>query len=877
MSINEGAPVRRATVAVMSALALVLVFCLAMPAMAEAAKPKKTKVSLVIKTRSQASLVSTGTLKVLVRSSRKTKVRVNAYRGAGRTFRGRTVVFRMRGRKVVSLPLTSIGRTRASTCGDVKVKVVAAYRKARKKARTSRTKTLKRDSSRCVAPVTVPLGDNPERCDFLDSTVCLQPFPNDYYTRPDSSSQTGRRLAIDPDSTPANKSGVHIDVTDVNRGDGFSPGNAIMLKIPGLDTPAAFENSGLVPLADLRAYDDPAATVMVIDAQTGERVPIWAELDSNPTTVDPGDDGPGGINANPGNTEDVNLFVRPAKNFEYGHRYIVAFRNLRDAANQPIEAPLGFRVYRDGLPTEQPVVEARRAHMASLINDVTGKAGVERPDLYMAWDFTVASEESVTSRALQIRDDAFARLGDTDLADRVVTGDSPEVEILAVCDQGDPPSCGAGGNGLPVPGGDILRYVEGRIKNVPCYLNEDGCPAGAIFEFGPGGTVDFNPAHTMNVPFRCIVPESVQQRGPGTAVIPGSAGTYGHGLLGDYRQVNDGGLGRVARDGGGIWCGANWAGFSTGDLLTIFSALEDMSNFNQAVDRMQQGFLNFMLLQRAMIHPDGFAAEEAFQLDDDGIEGTPKVPVIDLSAGDATRGQYMGISQGGIMGGALVALSPDVDFGVLGVPGMNYSTLLRRSVDSDGYFKIPNLGLYANYPDAAERPVLLSVVQLLWDRGEANGYAQSMTSDPLPNTPPHEVLLRVALGDHQVANVTAEVEARTIGASVYSPALNAGRHWEEQPFMGIDQQDAFPWQGGSMMVYYDSGPVVATPPVENVPPRGEWGFGVDPHGHPRSSPDGVSHAVTFLEDGTVTSCAAITPEPGDPGDSHCYANGWTGP
>ena len=37
------------------------------------------------------------------------------------------------------------------------------------------------------------------------------------------------------------------------------------------------------------------------------------------------------------------------------------------------------------------------------------------------------------------------------------------------------------------------------------------------------------------------------------------------------------------------------------------------------------------------------------------------------------------------MGGALTALAPDLDRAVLGVPGMNYSTLLRRSVDFDLY------------------------------------------------------------------------------------------------------------------------------------------------------------------------------------------------
>ena len=42
---------------------------------------------------------------------------------------------------------------------------------------------------------------------------------------------------------------------------------------------------------------------------------------------------------------------------------------------------------------------------------------------------------------------------------------------------------------------------------------------------------------------------------------------------------------------------------------------------------------------------------------------------------------YDGNSQGGILGGVLVAVSPDVKRGVLGVTAMNYSILLNRSVD----------------------------------------------------------------------------------------------------------------------------------------------------------------------------------------------------
>ncbi|MGA7396794.1 MAG: hypothetical protein WBW62_05035, partial [Solirubrobacterales bacterium] len=616
-------------------------------------------------------------------------------------------------------------KTKLGTCGAKKVIAKGKYKpKTNKKNKKTakKSKKLAKDSSLCDEPIdytTVPLGDNPERCDWFDTTVCLQPFANDYYTV-DAETDTGKRLNIATASTPANTSGVNIDMTDQNRADGFSPGNLITLKIPGLDTPAAFTNSGLVPITDLQQYDDPSQAVIVVNADTGERQPIWAELDSNPTTVDPSLEGNGGIGTNPTNTDDVNLIIRPAKNFDFGGRYIIAFRNLKDAANATIPAPVAFEVYRDNLPTQQQIVEDRRPHMESVINDLVNKAGVDRSSLYMAWDFTVASQESTTGRAVEIRDDAFDRLGDTNLANKLVEGSAPDFTINDVSD----------------PGGTTLIRINGTLDNVPCYLNQDGCPTGATFDHDASGDITWNPAYTTDVPFRCNVPETILDT-PGS-VTPTQTGTYGHGLLGSLGQVN--GQDQFAEKTNSTWCAVDWAGFSDNDLPSVIAALGDMSNFPKMVDRMQQGFVNFLYLQRALVHPDGFASNAAFQYDN----GAGMESVIDLSAGASTRGHYMGISQGGIMGGALLALSPDADRGVLGVPGMNYSTLLRRSVDSDEYFKLPGLGLYASYPDEAERPLLLSLIQLLWDRGENNGYAHNMTTDPLPNSPVHSVLQRNA-------------------------------------------------------------------------------------------------------------------------------------
>ena len=235
---------------------------------------------------------------------------------------------------------------------------------------------------------------------------------------------------------------------------------------------------------------------------------------------------------------------------------------------------------------------------------------------------------------------------------------------------------------------------------------------------------------------------------------------------------------------------------------------------------------------------------------------------------DTTRLFFDGNSQGGIMGGALTAVAPDFDRAALGVPGMNYSTLLQRSVDFDTYAAI----IYPSYPTVIDRQLWLSQIQLLWDRGEANGYAQHMTTDPLPDTPRHTVLMHVAFGDHQVSDTTAEVEARTIGARAYGPAVDPGRSpWPR--FQLIPSIGSFPFSG-SAIVLWDTGPVrtVGTetegtdaPPSTNTPNR----TGDDPHENPRSTPSARTQKSEFLRvNGRVVDVCGGRP---------CYAAPYTGP
>ena len=73
---------------------------------------------------------------------------------------------------------------------------------------------------------------------------------------------------------------------------------------------------------------------------------------------------------------------------------------------QPSEA---FRALRDGQPSEDPAIEARRA----LFDDIFARldaVGVPRSSVQLAWDYSTASMDSIAGRLVAMREDAFARL-----------------------------------------------------------------------------------------------------------------------------------------------------------------------------------------------------------------------------------------------------------------------------------------------------------------------------------------------------------------------------------------------------------------------------------------------------------------------------------
>ena len=440
-----------------------------------------------------------------------------------------------------------------------------------------------------------------------------------------------------------------------------------------------------------------------------------------------------------------------------------------------------------------------------------------------------------------MRDEAFKVLGDTTMADKVVQGDAPAFTIT------NPNAGGLNGN--------IARHIKGTYT-VPCFLAPN-CEPGGLLDLDSNGMPKRHGDYQAK--FECIVPP-VGVTGANPPKLRPMV--FGHGLLGTASQVT-GSIGpNLAQDHSMISCATDEIGMASEDLPNVASALTNLSTFSVVPDRLQQGLINELFLARLMYHPGGLGTDTNFQYLGDSVIRNDHV-------------YYLGASQGAIMGGPLTALSPDFTQSGMVVGGMNYSNLLNRSSDWPAYGVI----FEASYPDELEQPLALNLVQMLWDRGEPNGYAHRMTDNPPPNTPKHRINLIVAVGDHQVSNFTSDIWARTAGFATNQGGINDTRWPNYDDLWNVKRLKPaeYPYTGSSI-TYYDTGPYrtnpldpagdnigTGVPPIPNLAPNPQW---EDPHGAPRGAAGPVEMLNTFYDpNGYIMDLC---------GGEACIGSGWDG-
>ena len=223
------------------------------------------------------------------------------------------------------------------------------------------------------------------------------------------------------------------------------------------------------------------------------------------------------------------------------------------------------------------------------------------------------------------------------------------------------------------------NYLTTPINTKEPVLQSDPGLPGTRFLFLPGDDLpDRNGSFTAT--YTCNIPKSA------SAARPLAGSIYGHGLLGGQGEVGAGNVQKMGNENNILFCATDWYGMATGDVPNVATMLADMSNFPTLPDRVQQGMLAQLFLARLLKDARGFGSHAAFR-----SGGKPLVKPGTV--------YYDGNSQGGIIGGAVMAVSQDITRGALGVPAMNYSTLLDRSIDFATYEGVFN----AAYPSEMER------------------------------------------------------------------------------------------------------------------------------------------------------------------------------
>lgn len=591
-------------------------------------------------------------------------------------------------------------------------------------------------------------------CDSLVPEYCMYPFPNNVFTAADAGTATGRRLAMIDASLPVHESGQMTEAAPFNIADGFSPGQAALAYLPNASA------TGLPTWQDLDASLAADSPTILLDAETGERIAHFSEIDVST------------------NQPDGSLLIHPVERLKDGHRYIVAIRNVQNTAGELIPASPDFTVLRDLLPTDDAALDARRPLYADIFMKLE-QAGIERGSLQLAWDYTTASLDNNTGALLHMRDESLAMYGE---------GLGPTYQITDVDSTWE--------------NDNIAFKIEGLIE-VPLYLDQPG--AGARLVYGDDGRPE--PQGTAQFDFIVLIPNSALD-------APAQLLQYGHGLLGDASELQTGHMRSFINEHNYILFGLDWIGMANSDVIYIANLLNSgtMHDFEGVTDRLQQGLLNFVLGARMM--KTSFANDPSYG------------QYIDPSTVN-----YLGISQGGIFGGAYMAITPDIERGCVGVPGQPYNILLNRSVDFDMYFALLNAG----YSDSRDLQMLLGMIQMMWDKAEPNGYSHKIQTDMFPDTPAHELLIRAAVGDHQVTTLGAHIMARAVGA----PHLDTGIRdiWGLDPVVDSNE--------GSTYVEYDFG--LPDMPLENIP----FEACDDPHGKLRQLPEAREQLDTFFRTGVV--------------------------
>lgn len=623
-----------------------------------------------------------------------------------------------------------------------------------------------------AGPLEIPDGYPKAECDALDPTACALPWPSSLYLEPTEETESGVRLTFGARSLPTNNRNQPLRPETFAGLDGYGLGSAIVVGLGALDYDALPSEWGGIESSV--AADSPTLLFAVRDDGL-EPVPHFVEPDLN------------------GDASSPITFLRPAVVLDPATRYVVAFRDLRLADGGAVEPSEAFRALRDDLPSADVGVEARRADFEQIFGWLAD-AGVARDGLVLAWDFVTGSEAALHQRMNQSIARAFEAAPDGG----TITVD--EVTRFAASDDGS-------GDELD----PFVRYRLSATMRRPMVVErpETGGwrisldAAGDVTVAGEGDT-----RVLIHVPHRALEGE------------PEGVIVYAHGLLGSENEIRAAHLRQLGEDYGYVLVAVPMVGMAADDVDDVSMALFDLNDFTVISDGLHQGVLDHHMIARAA----GRTLADVLTTIDPAI------------AIDPSQVHFFGGSQGGIFGQTVLATSPDMTRGVMGVPGNNYGSLLQRSTNFAEFETV----LQVVYPSSVDRVIVLGALQLLWDRTDPVSYLGRLFEPDRFGEPDRRALYLVSKGDYQVAVVTNEIAART-----WPDALPLMAGYDERVPWPLSTTE-YPHEGSGLVLYDFGNPW----PEDrgNRPP--DDGLG-DPHSRIAEIENAGVQLDTFLREGRV--------------------------
>ncbi|MBL8620348.1 MAG: hypothetical protein JNK64_03565 [Myxococcales bacterium] len=486
-------------------------------------------------------------------------------------------------------------------------------------------------------------------------------------------------------------------------------------------------------------------------------------------------------NAIPGDPTRQALYLRPTTRLAGGHRYIVAITSaLRAADGAAIDVPAGFAAIVSGAVTDNARLEALRPSYDDIFATLAA-AGVAKDQLLLAWDFTTAADADLRRDLLAARDAAAALQG----------AGGANLMLHDVVVEAD-----------PSPG--IARKVTFTF-DAPTVVD-----AGGLLREG-GGVVARGTTPVRGV---ALVPSCA------TPAAPAPITLYGHGFFGGIEETGGGYVQAFAARTCRIILGTDWRGMARPDAANALIALGNLDKVFAFGEGIVQGMIDVEALAALA------RTKIATQILIDGSGASVADTAADLT--------FFGISQGHILGSTLYAIDPQMRRGVLHVGGANWSLLFERSTNW-ATLGLPFKGTYA---DPLTQTLLQQVVQMGLDVIDPLHWAP-LAGDPAAAK---QYLLYTSMGDTQVTNLGAFLQARTMGIPLAAPAAT--------PPYGLTLATTAPPSG---LVIVDEHPTPLPPTTNLLNTENNQA-----HENPRRREHIIDQIDRFLEDGTIVdACGGV--------------------